>query len=611
MKYVCNHGDTGTRRCARGRSLAWTMSRDKKKTRKRMLSTWWITRQPPRARLSVSVPPWFLLLCLAGWCAGAKPPAPEKVPALHVTPMAVAPGVAGELRFTGEGLGKPVALWTSFAAETSAVAGEGGVRFRVKAADSTQVGIGAVRVMTSSGVANVQLFMIDDLPTLPREPGRHAASEARVLPEAVAVEGAGEALASDFYAIEGKKGRSVSIEVVAQRLGSRMDPVVRLLGPDGREVAYCDDFPGVGSDCRLRYAFEADGRYVLELRDVNYEGGDNYFYRLRVGDFPLATCAFPAAGKRGATTAIRFDGVGAERLEATNVEISDGARRVPVGVRYPAGMGSGFVSLLAADAPDFVTSSANHSPSNAATISVPATVSGRFLTAGHRDYYAFEAKRGRRISVRGQTRSIGSASDLGLAITDASGRKLTEYVYPPTADAKKAAAAATSEPPPVDEGASEVEIPTDGTYRIAVWDLARGAGPGMVYRLVVEPGGPDFSLSTEGDKTTVAPGGSTRVKVACARKGFEGEISLSLGNARGLTGTGKIGAGKTEGEIEIMAPQDLAKGLFGDVTVVGTATVGGSQRTHVASTAAVVQKVYPRVRFVTPDLDGLVAVGVK
>src|SRR5207249_172983 len=102
----------------------------------------------------------------------------------------------------------------------------------------------------------------------------------------VAVDGASDELSFDYYKFTAKKGQRISFEIVAQRLGSRLDPVLRLLDAKGRELEYCDDDPGAGADSRFAHRFAAGGKYFLEIRDVNYQGGPQYFYRLRVGNLP-------------------------------------------------------------------------------------------------------------------------------------------------------------------------------------------------------------------------------------------------------------------------------------------------------------------------------------
>jgi hypothetical protein len=499
-------------------------------------------------------------------------------------------------------------LWTGFPSEvTVAESGAGKLKYRLKVSGDTPVGIGAVRVVTSSGPASLTFFMVDDLPTLPRQPAKHDAAEARPVPEAGAVEGTCEALASDFYVIDAKRGRRVSIEVVANRLGSRLDPTVRLRGPDGREVAYCDDFPGLGADCMLAHTFQSDGKYILEVRDANYQGGPQYFYRVRIGDFPLVTCAFPVAARRG-TDRARFslEGPAGARVDQTILNLPENLTRLPIGVRYPGGMGSGAASVLVTDAPDFAATEPNHQPISAAKISLPCAVSGHFQVSGQKDFYAFDARRGDRVFLRGQTRSIGSACELDIAVTDANGKKVPEVK--PLPETRKPADATATAPPFLDEPSVEIAIPADGQYQIIARDLANTGGTGIVYRLLIDRG-PDFSLATAADKLDVPAGGSARMKITCVRRGFNGRIRLSIQDNRGWNAAEAfIEPGKTEGEIEIKPAVPAVDHPTMNLKVVGTATIDGLEKQHIAGTAAAVQKVYPRMRFLPADLDGLVGV---
>src|SRR6185369_10819380 len=90
-----------------------------------------------------------------------------------------------------------------------------------------------------------------------------------------------------------RKGERLSFEVMAQRLGSSLDPLVRLLDATGRELFFCEDTPGAGVDCRFSYRFPSNGHYVIELRVTRYDGGRAYRYRLRIGDFPLDPAPLP------------------------------------------------------------------------------------------------------------------------------------------------------------------------------------------------------------------------------------------------------------------------------------------------------------------------------
>ncbi len=86
-----------------------------------------------------------------------------------------------------------------------------------------------------------------------------------------------------------------------------------MLDQRGQELAFSDDDEATGSDSRFVHRFAAEGDYYLEIGDVRYQGGANYRYRLRLGDFPLLTAPFPLGVQAGS--------VG--RIEVTGIDVGD------------------------------------------------------------------------------------------------------------------------------------------------------------------------------------------------------------------------------------------------------------------------------------------------
>jgi hypothetical protein len=109
----------------------------------------------------------------------------------------------------------------------------------------------------------------------------------------------------DLYSFQGKKGDSVSIEVVARRLNSPLDSVVTLRGPGIDEPVRNDDYVnkddthlylGAGlvthhADSYLLHELPGSGTYTVEIGDTQSKGGGDYGYRLRISpsnpDFQL------------------------------------------------------------------------------------------------------------------------------------------------------------------------------------------------------------------------------------------------------------------------------------------------------------------------------------
>ena len=82
----------------------------------------------------------------------------------------------------------------------------------------------------------------------------------------------------DWFAFEGKKGWYLRLEVFGRRLGSPIDPVLDLYGPDGKRIDGKEDTGG--PDPRFDKRLAADGTYYLRVRDHLGRGGPLFVYRL-------------------------------------------------------------------------------------------------------------------------------------------------------------------------------------------------------------------------------------------------------------------------------------------------------------------------------------------
>jgi hypothetical protein len=530
----------------------------------------------------------------------AEPPAP------YCMPASALPGATTEITFTNAPAGEPTGLWTSFPAEVEVLPGGTGTRCRLKLPADAPVGIGALRLATAGGVGSLQLFMIDDLPSVAGSAKNHTPATAQGITDLCAVDGASEPLACDYYRLTARRGQRIAFEVVAQRLGSRMDPMVRLLDSAGRELEYVEDTPGLGADVRFAHTFERGGEYVIEVRDANYEGSPDHRYRLRVGDFPAVTVASPPGVKRGVEGAFEFSAPSGEHVGPLHVRLPADARCFQFGVKFPGGRSSAFVPIRCGDREEFVAAAPNLTPDAAAHLALPASVGGRFDVPGQRHFYEIAGRKGQRIVLRGQSRRWNAPVDLFFQAYKPDGtRSAQSKVVEPKPPAKGAI------PPPPDEGTLEFTCPVDGTCRFSVEDLTQAGGPTMTYHFDVEPAVPDYALSVEVDKVEAAAGGKFRVKVKAERQGYDGPITLALRGAAAAFPIDKntIPAGKTEADVEVTVPADMpATAAPLQFTIAGT---GGPPGEHVASTYSTLRRLFPRLTFVPSELDGLIALRIR
>ncbi|MGV3723983.1 MAG: PPC domain-containing protein [Actinomycetota bacterium] len=145
-----------------------------------------------------------------------------------------------------------------------------------------------VRVVpnTPSGPANPLDLFVDDTPEVSdREPNDEvkAAAALGALP-ARAGGWIGKKGDRDVFTFTAKEKQPFLIDLLARRIGSRLDSVIRVLDSTGKELAANDD--AVAKDSRLTFTAPAAGTFFVEVRSLSGNGGDDFFYRLLVSGPP-------------------------------------------------------------------------------------------------------------------------------------------------------------------------------------------------------------------------------------------------------------------------------------------------------------------------------------
>lgn len=501
-----------------------------------------------------------------------------------ITPLALPPGVATELTLTGNDLGEATQLWTSFPAEVERT---GVGRFRVK--PNGPVGFAYLRAFGSNGISNLGFLLLDDLPGTVDSKTNHSQATAQPVSFGNAVDGRADELGYDWFQLRASKGQRVSVEVFAARLGSKLDPVLRVVNAAGRELARNDDAAGLSSESFLSFTAPATGDYFIELRDVNYGGGSAFYYRLRVGDFPLVTTSFPAAVRAGEKQAVELLG---ERSSAGRVSVTAPTNRRSASIVSVGKSGSAFARVLITDGREVIEREPNNGAEKATRFTLGESLNGRFENGGDRDWFTCEARAGERWEIRAATRSIGSSCEVALRLEDAKGKLL-----------------ARSNPAAADEGVLTHTFATNGPVRLLVEDTSGATRANAVYRIVTRRW-PGFDLTIEADRFNVAPGGAFDLKVTATRGDYKGPITLSLsGLPDGFSLTNKVIAeGKTNITAKVRAPTTLTAGTWHTFAVTGSGK--GSPKTT-ASTLPALRKQLPLMLFPPAELDGALVLGIS
>jgi hypothetical protein len=519
----------------------------------------------------------------------------------HVSPMAVPPGQSTKLVFHGDKLNGAQKAWLSFNAQVQPAPDNdpkdaAKVAFMVNVPTDVPAGIYAARIATGKGVSNVRLVMVDDLATIAENGQNKSAASAQELNLPVAVDGVAEAESWDYYKFAAAKGQRVSIEAVARRLGSPLDPVIRLLDSKGRDVAFSDDDPGIGVDSRLSLAIPADGVYTIEIRDIQYAGSANHRYRLRVGDFPLVTAPYPLSVKKGASASLEMAGPAVEGIAALTMNVPQdlAASTMAVPAKYTNGQGAGVARVLVDDLPPVLEVEPNDKREEATPAAVPAIINGRFAAARDRDHWRFEAKKGQRLQFTGITRSIGSPSFLFLQLLGSDGNKVAE-----------------AEDPGVDEVRLNHTFAADGVYTLMVEELTYGHGPQHVYGLRVEQYRPGFTLALDFDKFDPPQGGVFVTKVTAARRDYNGPIALEIVGVEGVTlANNTIAEGKNDTTMRVTLPASLTAGQLVNCQIVGKAKIGEQEVRQPAHVMVALAKAYPGMVSLPSEITQTLALGV-
>jgi hypothetical protein len=491
----------------------------------------------------------------------ASASAAEVTVTLHgLEPMALPPGKPTRVRCLGDNLQGVIAAWTSFGSQVVPGIGSSGpppeVSLRLPLPLDATTAIGVLRLVTTNVVSTPAFLMLDPLPTSLAPKPSHTIAEAPELQVPGAIESHCSEAADNWYRFRGQRGQDVTIEVVAARLGSVLDPVLQLLDARGRELAYCEDAPGFAADAWVRCRLPAEGTYFLKVRDSRYQGSPRYRYRLRAGRFDPQPTPFvwtPATAAAG-------NAVDPARSTARIQE------------REP-----------------------NEHTGQATQVTLPAVVQGSFQRAADRDVFAFSAAANDRWVFSGRSRALGSACDLSLQLRDAQGTVL-------------ATAAGTG----ADDASLTNTFPTPGVYYLVIEELTGRGGAVSDYEVSLQPFQPAFTLALETERLTVAPGAETELAVTATRYGYNGPILLAAeGLGAGFTFTNTSLAGSTnKTSLRLRAPADATPGRLFHFRVVGDGSNSAGGIRAIASTRSAWRNLFPLLLYPPPELDSWIALGI-
>jgi hypothetical protein len=190
-----------------------------------------------------------------------------------------------------------------------------------------------IRVVTPEGASNAIVLAVDNLGTQ-SDGTLSEQSPAESLPAAVAGVISGTEQRRLWF--RGRAGQSVTAEVEARRVGSKLDPVVEIRSAAGTPLAIQWQQPELAGDARTTAVLPTDGLYYAEVHDLQFQAPRGSPWRLIVGELPPSAFTFPEASAGGATTVRTLGGGSASsgtfaiRMESENAVLAGASPLLPL-----------------------------------------------------------------------------------------------------------------------------------------------------------------------------------------------------------------------------------------------------------------------------------------
>ncbi|HEV3344594.1 MAG TPA: hypothetical protein VG125_29730 [Pirellulales bacterium] len=533
----------------------------------------------------------------------------DDVPAItHLLPAGLERGKTAEVTIYGERLEGLERLVGPAGVKLGNVASveSKAARVTIDVASDAPPGIHACYFLTKNGLSNPKLIRIDPWPQTLEQEGNNRPSEANSVSFPGAVNGVLAAADQDWFRFEAVAGQRLVFEVLGQRVGSPLRPVLTLFDAAGRELPQqATAHRDIAPDTRLVYTFREAGNYLLRLHDLTYAGADFAVYQLRIGPIAFATAMFPLGAQRGTKVPVTFSGGTLEQPVIHQVDLTADTAWPTVRLQVPYGddLLSAPALFAAGDVPEASEAEPNDETPQAQSLAWPVTMNGRVDRAGDRDVFRFHATAGSKLALRVAAQQLGSPLDAVVTITDGSGKELLtiDDRQPVPRDPP---VVRVIESPAIDDPMGEFTAVVEGDYWLTIEDRYGGGGADYGYRLELAPAVADFELvvqptdagagraaQPQRQNTPAQPtyagvgsgslsldrGGAGSLVVRAFRNGYNGPIQLSVeGLPAGVQASpATIAAGQNEATINLTA--DFAAASTATAArVVGAGVAEGS-----------------------------------
>jgi hypothetical protein len=421
----------------------------------------------------------------------------------HLEPPALIRGQVNKLTLAGSQLDRAQNLWFSLPAKFFQLkplsSSSERTEIEVTVAADCPLGIYGLRLATEDGLSNLHLFAIDELRT---------GIAGDLLPAEV-----------DRIPFTAEAGQQISFDILCSRFGTDADPLLTIVDERGKRIVQKDNSPGLFYDCQFRHTFQTAGKYTLEVRDSRYLGSPHWRYWLRIGRFPAARVSLPSTVLPGQTTNLELPEVLGARIDAV-IPADQPPGSFYQTIKRPGDEAAAWLPLLCTNTPAAVESEPNDSrDSPTHVVSLPASLQGVLQSAGDVDLFSFMLKKGEKLSLRAESKTIQSAADLEVILLDRTGREVQRM------DDVSLPGGALNEP------SFNFSSNDDTIYILQVRDISGSGSPAHAYRIEIAPTLPKFVLASDISALAVPLRSYQRLPFTVIRTDCPGPIELSLRDA--------------------------------------------------------------------------------
>ena len=304
------------------------------------------------------------------------------------------------------------------------------IKFTV-AADA-KPGVREFRLATPRGVSTIGQLVIGRDGVVTEAAKNNTSAEAQTVTLPATLCGAIEKSEDvDYYKFQVDAGTTLCFHMRAMRLQDKIhdlqqhvDPIITLRNAMGTTLAAVDNV--YFADPVMAYQFDEAGEYLLEVRDVRYQGNANWVYSIEVSNRPFVSGVHPMGIPRGEETNLELIGLNISNEQKTTLTVPMEAPLGPQRLEMPLNSTvTNPVPVVVSELPIVIEAETdNNSPDTAQIVSLPAGISGRINQENDIDCFAFEAKKGEKFSFEVIARRQQSTLDSHLRILNADGKQL-------------------------------------------------------------------------------------------------------------------------------------------------------------------------------------------